>query len=87
MGDRLVSEITVDMTYEVGWARLALIQDLRTLRDAGQVRWHDGHLQLQRELLEVFRHALVDDETGSEQSAPPSPPSTLIPIDPATPVG
>lgn len=34
----------------VGWERLGVIVDVRTARDAGLIRWHDGHVQVRPEL-------------------------------------
>ena len=65
MGDRLMS-VPIDIDDDLGWARLGLIADLRTLRDAGQVRWHDGHLQMRPELLDVVRYALAGPEPHTE---------------------
>jgi hypothetical protein len=65
-----MSDVPIDIDDDIGWARLGLIADLRTLRDAGQVRWRDGHLEMRPELLDVVRLALAGQEPATD---PPTP--------------
>lgn len=61
-----MNDVWVDMAdNDLGWARIGLVQGLRTLRDLGQIRWHDGHIQAQPEVRELFRYAL--EEAGQQQ--------------------
>lgn len=52
--------VVVDCTGTAGWDRLILIADLRDARDAGLVRWHDGHVQVRPGLSAELRARMAD---------------------------
>jgi hypothetical protein len=50
MSDAAGAGVVVILHDPIGWERLGVIVDVRRARDAGLIRWHDGHAQARAEL-------------------------------------